>query len=85
MGRKGGYTSSTAPTAWLFLDRHRAEGFTIRWTRGDRLAYVLNGNRVGDHGMTEVLSAIPVSPEGWTDSADLRALGQRWIRTRSSA
>lgn len=31
---------------------------TIRWQRGDRAEYVLSGQRLGDHGMTEVLGTI---------------------------
>ena len=84
MGHKGGFTPSTAPTGWVFFDRHRTDGFTIRWKRGDRLAYVLSGHRVGDHGMAEVVDTIPVSPAGWTDLAELQALGQRWMRTTST-
>ncbi len=84
MSYKGGFTPSTAPTGWVFLDRHRADRFTIRWQRGDRVAYVLSGQRLGDHGMAEVLGAIPVLPVGWTDLAELRTLGQRWMRARSA-
>jgi hypothetical protein len=58
MSYKIGFTSSTAPTGWVFLGRHRADGFTIWWQRGNRVEYVLSGQRLGDHGMTEVLSAI---------------------------
>ncbi|MGH4009687.1 MAG: hypothetical protein ACRDTH_16310 [Pseudonocardiaceae bacterium] len=84
MSRTGGFTPGTAPTGWVFLDRSRAEGFTIRWRRRDSVAYVLNGQRVGDHGMNEVLETIPVLPGGWTDLAEIRALGQRWVRGRSA-
>jgi hypothetical protein len=84
MSYKGGFTPSTAPTGWVFIDRHRANGFTIRWQRGDRMAYVLSGRRLGDHGMTEVLGTIPVLPAGWSDLAELRTLGQRWMRARSA-
>ena len=84
MSYKGGFTPSTAPTGWVFLERHRADGFTIRWKRGDRVAYVLSGQRMGDHGMAEVLGTIPVLPVGWTDLAELRTLGQRWVRARSA-
>ncbi len=84
MGSKGGFTPSTTPTGWIFLDRHRAGGFTIRWKRGDRVAYVLSGQRLGDHGKAEVLDTIPVLPVGWTDLAELRTLGQRWMRARSA-
>lgn len=76
--------SGTPPTAalvgWVFLDRHRREGFTIRWRRGERKAYVLNGQRTGDHTVVDVLATIPVVPTGWTDLAEIRLLGQRWLR-----
>lgn len=55
---KVGAAPKTAPVGWVFLDRHRHDGYTIRWRRGGKLAYVLNGNRVGDHGMSEVLDTI---------------------------
>jgi hypothetical protein len=84
MSYKGGFTPSTTPTGWVFLERHRADGFTIRWKRGDRVAYVLSGQRLGDHGVGEVLTTIPVLPVGWTDLAELRTLGQRWMRARSA-
>jgi hypothetical protein len=84
MGRTGGFTSSTAPTGWVFLDRHRRDGFTIRWRRGDPVAYVLAGKQIGEHGMTEVLATVPVLPAGWTDLTEVRQLGQRWVRTRNA-
>jgi hypothetical protein len=80
MSRTGGFTPSTAPTGWVFLDRPRTDGFTIRWQRGDSVAYVLSGRRLGDHGMGEVVGTIPVSPGGWTDLAEIRGLGRRWGR-----
>jgi hypothetical protein len=83
MSRHGGFTPSTTPTAWVFLDRHRTSGFTIRWKRGDAVAYVLHGKRFFDHGMGEVLGTIPVVPTGWTDLAEVRTLGERWVRSRS--
>lgn len=70
----------TALVGWVFLDRHRREGFTIRWRRGERKAYVLNGQRTGDHTTADVLAIIPVIPRGWTDLAEIRLLGQRWLR-----
>lgn len=72
----------TAPVGWVFLNRQREDGITIRWRRGDRTAYVLDGQRVGDYGMNEVLDTIPVTPTGWTDLAEVRLLGQRWLRQR---
>jgi hypothetical protein len=79
---RGGATPSTSPIGWVFLDRHRKDGFTIRWRRGDRVAYVLDGQQIGDHGMTDVLDTIPVLPAGWTDFAEIRLLGQRWAQGR---
>jgi hypothetical protein len=84
MSSKGGFTPSTAPTGWVFLDRHRASGFTIRWKRGDQVACVLSGHRLGDHGMAGALGTIPVLPTGWTDLAELRTLGQRWMQAKSA-
>jgi hypothetical protein len=77
---KGGAAPSTPLIGWVFFDRHRQDGFTIRWRRGDRVAYVLNGQRVGDHGMADILGTIPVLPAGWTDLTEIRALGRRWVR-----
>jgi hypothetical protein len=84
MSSKGGVVSSTAVVGWVFLDRHRHDGYTIRWRRGDLVAYVLSGQRVGDHGMSEVLGTISVLPAGWTDLVEIRQLGQRWVRGRSA-
>jgi hypothetical protein len=45
------------------------------------VAYVLHGHRIGDDTTTaEVLDTIPVAPTGWTDLAEIRLLGQRWLR-----
>lgn len=64
MSSRGGATPTTAPVGWVFLDRHRHDGYTIRWRRGDAVAYVLAGKQVGEHGMSEVLGTIPVAPTG---------------------
>ncbi len=77
---RGGAAPKAAPVGWVFLDRHRHDGYTIRWRRGDAVAYVLSGQQVGNHGMAEVLDTISVSPSGWTDLAEVRLLGQRWVR-----
>jgi hypothetical protein len=83
VGRCGGFTPSTALTVWAFFGRGDAPGFTIRWKRGDPVAYVLSGRR-DDHGMHGVLDTIPVLPAGWTDLAEVRQLGWKWIRGRSA-
>jgi hypothetical protein len=74
----GRATPKAAPVGWVFTDRHRHDGFTIRWRRGDPVAYILPGNRLGDHSTTNVLGTIPVPPAGWTDLAHIRLLAQRW-------
>jgi len=76
----GGATPKTAPIGWVFLDRHRADGFTIRWRRFDSVAYVLDGKRLGDHSMIGISAHLPVSSAGWTDCTEIHALGQRWLR-----
>jgi hypothetical protein len=73
----------TALVGWVFLDHPRYEGITIRWRRGEPVAYVLHGHRIGDNATTtEVLETIPVAPTGSTDLAEIRQLGQRWLRQR---
>jgi FtsP/CotA-like multicopper oxidase with cupredoxin domain len=82
--QKGGGAPSTAPTAWAFFGDRRSPGFTIRWKKGDTVAYVLSGRR-DDHGMHDLLDTIPVLPQGWTDQAEVRQLGERWVRARSTS
>ncbi len=80
---QGRATPRAAPVGWVFLDRHPSEGVTIRWRRGEPVAYVLHGQRIGDDTTTTgVLDTIPVTPTGWTDLAEIRLLGQRWLRQR---
>ena len=82
---QGGTTPKAAPIGWVFFDRHRRDGFTVRWRRGDPVAYVLEGKRIGDCATgVGVLDTIPVTPSGWTDLAEVRLLGQRWLRTKSA-
>ena len=81
---QGGATPKIAPVGWVFLDRHRADGFTIRWRRGEPVAYVLEGKWLGDHSATATLGTIPVTPTGWTDLAEVRLVGERWLRARSA-
>ncbi len=68
-----------APIGWVFLDLHHQDRFTIRWRRGEPVAYVLDGKRVGDHAMTGVLGKIAVAPAGWTDLVEIQNLGRRWL------
>ncbi len=81
---RGGATHSAAPVGWMHLESR----YTIRWRRGDPVAYVLGAQQMDDHGMAGVLDTIPVSPSGWTDLAEVCLVGQRWLhrqRTQQSA
>ncbi|MGH3907468.1 MAG: hypothetical protein ACRDTE_25320 [Pseudonocardiaceae bacterium] len=73
---RGGAVPRVAPIGWVRLEG----GYTIRWRRGDRMAYVLNEERAGDHETAGVVDTIPVSPSGWADLAEIRMVGQRWRR-----
>jgi hypothetical protein len=73
---RGGAMPKTAPVGWV----HLPEGYTIRWRRGDPVAHVLRGQRTEHHGMAGVVDSIAVSPSGWTDLAEIRQTGQRWLR-----
>jgi hypothetical protein len=60
-----GFISGTTSVGWVFLECHRADRATIRCQRRDRVAYVLNGQRLSDHGMTGILgAACPASGDG---------------------
>lgn len=74
----GGATPRQAPVGWVFLEA----GYTIRWRRGDPVAVVFAGEQLDNHGTAGVLDRIPVSPSGWVDVAEVRHLGQRWVRQR---
>ncbi|MGH3815482.1 MAG: hypothetical protein ACRDUV_24030 [Pseudonocardiaceae bacterium] len=81
---RGSLAAKTAPVGWVQLP----DGYTIRWRRGDPVAHVLVGQQLDNHGTAGVLATIPVSPSGWTDLAQVRLVGQRWLhrqRTQQSA
>jgi hypothetical protein len=78
----GGATPKTSPTGWVFFRRGLSEGFTIRWQRGEREAYVLKGNKVGSWTMEGLLGKIPVSANGWVDLTQIRMMGEQWVRAK---
>jgi hypothetical protein len=51
---------------------------TIRWQRGDTIAYIFEGKRTETHSDEggAVLATIPVSSTGWTDLADVKLAGK---------
>lgn len=81
---RSGKQKSSPPVGWVYLP----EGYTIRWQRGEDVAYVFAGKQMqtypGESNNVPVLATIPVSSSGWTDVADIRAAGQRWLRTRAA-
>jgi FtsP/CotA-like multicopper oxidase with cupredoxin domain len=66
------------PVGWVYINQYRSGGITIRWRRGDTHAYILPGNKLGDHTTAGVLATIPVHPTGWADHTEIRHLAQRW-------
>ncbi|MDQ3153392.1 MAG: hypothetical protein M3R63_17340 [Actinomycetota bacterium] len=79
---RGGAMPVTQPVGWVFLDRDNNAGYTIRWRRGDSVAYILAGQQMFSHQTVHALDTIPVSPSGWTDLAEIRLTGERWQRPR---
>lgn len=81
MSRGGGAAPKTQPTGWVFCTRAGADGITVRWQRGETMAYILDGQRIGDYTtVAGILDTIPVAAKGWTDLAEVRLLGKRWLR-----
>jgi hypothetical protein len=67
---------------WVYLP----EGYTIRWERGDQVAYVFAGKQMETYPdqplAVPVLAKVAVSTSGWTDLAEIHLVGQRWLRQR---
>lgn len=77
---RGGSVARPAPVGWVYLE----DGFTIRWRRGDTVAYVFNGEqRWADPATTPVVATIPVATTGWTDHTQIRSLGRRWVQEKT--
>ncbi|MGH8603494.1 MAG: hypothetical protein ACREXR_12205 [Gammaproteobacteria bacterium] len=59
---------------------------TIRWQRGDNVAYIFKGKRLETHPnetlRAELLATIPVSSKGWTDLADVKLAGENWVKAK---
>ncbi len=68
----------------LVMRVYLTEGYTIRWRRGDAMAYVFVDRQAGDGDRTlEAIDTIPVSRTGWTDAVEVRAVATRWLRERA--
>jgi hypothetical protein len=54
--------SRAAPVGWVFINQYRPGGITIRWRRGDPVAYILPGNKLGDHLANNIIKLIALFP-----------------------
>ncbi|MGH3940442.1 MAG: hypothetical protein ACRDTG_17755 [Pseudonocardiaceae bacterium] len=70
-------------TGWVYL---RSGNCTIRWQRGDAVAYIFEGKQLETYPdeplRVEVLATMPVSSKGWTDLADVKLAGENWVKAR---
>lgn len=75
--------SMTSPTAWAYLP---SGDCTIRWQRGDKVAYIFAGKQLETYPdeppKAEVLDTIPLSSKGWADLAHVRLIGENWVKAR---
>ena len=79
---RSGAMPMNSPTGWVYL--HSAN-CTIRWQRGDKVAYILEGKQPdanSDEGTLAVLAIIPVSSMGWTDLAQVKLAGENWVKAK---
>lgn len=83
--KRGGAMPLNQPTVWAYL---RSGNCTIRWRRGDEVAYVFSGKRLETYPdeqlSVDLLATIAVSPRGWVDLGEIRRVGQRWLRARAA-
>lgn len=83
MSKSEGRPTSPArpPVGWVYLP----EGYTIRWERGDQVAYVFSGKQMETYPAeplrVKIKATIPVSSSGWTDLAEVRLVGEKWVRS----
>lgn len=78
--RRGGLMRSTSPAGLVYLF---SGDCTIRWQRGDTVAYVFEGNQVKtNRAKTEAVATFPVSSKGWTDLAEVRLVGEHWAKAK---
>lgn len=74
----------TSPTGWVYL---RSGDCTIRWQRGDKMAYIFEGKQLetfpDESPKVKVIDTIPVYVNGWTDVQDIRLAGERWLKSNS--
>lgn len=78
---RGGAAPAYHPTAWVYLS---SADCTIRWQRGDDVAYVFPGKQLETYPdealRVKVLDTIPVARKGWTDLDHVRLAGGHWVK-----
>jgi hypothetical protein len=71
------------PTAWAYLP---SGGCTIRWQRGDNVAYIFEGKQLETYPdeplKVKILATVRVLPKGWTDIDHVRRIGENWVKVR---
>ncbi|MGH4019497.1 MAG: hypothetical protein ACRDT0_09730 [Pseudonocardiaceae bacterium] len=80
----GNYGPQRQPVGWVYLP----DGYTIRWERFDRVAYIFPGNRVkttppDGTPRVPVLATVPVPPSGWSDMNHIQVVGRQWLASRA--
>ncbi|HEX2297017.1 MAG TPA: hypothetical protein VHH34_00620 [Pseudonocardiaceae bacterium] len=65
---------------------HLPSGYTIRWRRGDAVAYVFADQHTGcdSDDSLAAIDTIPVPRTGWTDIAEVRLIANRWLRAKGT-
>ena len=79
---RGGVMPQYSPVGWVYLG---SGDCTIRWQRGDSVAYIFNGQQLETYPdealRVKPLATIPVSSSGWGDAGDIRLAGENWVKT----
>lgn len=80
---RGGAVPAHRPTGWIYL---RSRDCTIRWQRGDNMAYIFEGKQMKTYPdeplRANVLTTIPVSSKGWIDLNQIKILGEKWAEAK---
>jgi len=78
---RGGAAPAYHPTAWAYIS---SGDCTIRWQRGDEIAYVFPGKQLETYPdeapRVKVLDTFTVAREGWDDIEHVRMVGEYWVK-----
>lgn len=74
----------TAPTGWVYI---KSGDITVRWQRGDTVAYIFDGKQLetipGKAPKTLAIDTVPVITTGWFDISNIRMVGEKWATVHS--